>query len=173
MVASPRQSLYLNFLITISSKESFHVHSSQLTAIPQLIRLLFTSRGQVIVDKAQNVLPDQTLVEGRYLYIYPVHLPPTMGEPGWFQKSSALAQISTVDHENYRVAWLNNAFPHFLMHGERWQSLSVDVDGKTKYESTETFGGILAYIIKFFLQEKLVMGFKAQTEGLKRRAEQI
>ena len=95
-----------------------------------------------------------------------------MGEPGLFQVQSAFETITTVDHENYRVAWANIALPRFLLNAERWQLLSVDGDGKTKYETTEVFGGILAYIIKFLMREKLAMGFNAQAEGLKKRAEQ-
>jgi hypothetical protein len=95
-----------------------------------------------------------------------------MGEPGYFQKQSAFERISTVDHENYRVAWVNLSFPRFLMNAERWQAVSVTEDGKTKYETTEVFGGIIAYIIQFFMYEKLVLGFQAQAEGLKKRAEE-
>ncbi|KAF8219088.1 hypothetical protein L208DRAFT_1418859 [Tricholoma matsutake] len=129
-------------------------------------------RGQTIVDKAGNALSDQTPAEGQYLLISPVHLPPTMGEPGWFQTQSTSTTISTLDQENYRVAWIGISFPRFLLNTERWQSLSVDLDGKTKYETIEVFSGILAYIVKFLMREKLVMGFNAQAEGLKQRAEQ-
>lgn len=93
-----------------------------------------------------------------------------MGEPGWFQKQSAFEIITTVDHENYRVAWANVALPKFLLNAERWQALSV-VDGKTMYETTEVFGGIFAYIVKFFMHQKLILGFNAQAEGLKEQAE--
>jgi hypothetical protein len=95
-----------------------------------------------------------------------------MGEPGWFQKQSAFEMITTVDPENYRVAWVNISLPRFLLYAERWQSLTVDGDGKTKYETIEVFGGVLAYIIKFLMRKKLVMGFTAQAEGLKQWAEQ-
>jgi hypothetical protein len=131
---------------------------------------MIESRGQTIVDKSGNRLPDQTPAEGQYLMIAPVHLPPTMGEPGWFQTSSAFEIITAVDHENYRVAWVNIALPKFLLYAERWQALSV-VDGKTKYETTEVFGGIIAYLVKLFVHQKLILGFNAQAEGLKKRAE--
>jgi hypothetical protein len=94
-----------------------------------------------------------------------------MGEPGWFQKQSAFEMITTVDHENYRVAWVNVSLPRFLLYAERWQSLSVDEDGKTRYETIEVFSGVLAYVIKVLMRKKLVMGFNAQAEGLKQRAE--
>ena len=125
------------------------------------------------MDKNKNPLPDQTPAEGQYLLIAPVHLPPTMGEPGWFQAQSAFERISAVDHEKYRVAWINIALPKFLMSAERWQAVSVTEDGKTKYETTEVFGGIFAYLVKFFMYEKLVHGFTAQGEGLKKRAEEL
>lgn len=130
-----------------------------------------SSRAQTIVDKSKNPLQDQTPAEGKYLFIGPVHLPPTMGEPGWFQKQSAFEEIVTVDHENYRVAWINIDLPKFLLSAERWQILTVESDGKTKYETTEVFGGLLAFLIKFFMREKLVLGFNAQAQGLKNWAE--
>ncbi|KAG6857014.1 hypothetical protein H0H87_010686 [Tephrocybe sp. NHM501043] len=127
-------------------------------------------RGQTIVDKSGNPLPDQTPAAGQYLLIAPVHLPPTMGEPGWFQKQSAFETITSVDHENFRVAWVYSALPKFLLSAERWQALSV-VDGKTRYETIEVFGGVVAYLVKFFMYQKLVLGFNAQAEGLKKQAE--
>jgi len=130
-----------------------------------------SSRGQTIVDKSKKPLPDQTPAEGQYLFIGPVHIPPTMGEPGWFQKQTAFEQITTVDHKNYRAAWVNIDMPHFLLNAERWQMLTVESDGKTKYETTEVFGGLLAYLIKLFMRENLVLGFDAQAQGLKDWAE--
>lgn len=129
-----------------------------------------SSRAQTITDKSGKPLPDQTPAEGKYLLIDPVHLPPTMGEPSWFQKQSAWEIITTVDHENYRIAWANISLPSFLLRVERWQTLNV-VDGTTKYETTQVFGGIVAYLVKFFMYEKLVLGFNAQAEGLKKQAE--
>ncbi|KAF8637094.1 hypothetical protein AX17_002999 [Amanita inopinata Kibby_2008] len=130
-------------------------------------------RGQTIVDKNKKALSDQTPAEGQYLVIAPVHLPPTMDEPGFFGKSSAFEMITTVDHENRRAAWVNIEFPRFLLNAERWQALSVDPSGKTKYETIEVFGGILAYFVKFFVGANLILGFNAQAEGLKKRAEQL
>ncbi|KAG5729300.1 hypothetical protein E4T56_gene8427, partial [Termitomyces sp. T112] len=127
-------------------------------------------RAQIITDKSGNPLPDQTPTEGKYLLMAPVHLPPTMGEPGWFQKQSSWEFITTVDHEYYRLAWTNIALPKFLLSVVRWQALSV-VDGKTKYETMAVFRGIVAYVVKFFMYQKLVLGFDAQAEGLKKQAE--
>lgn len=125
-----------------------------------------------MVDKSKNALADQTPVAGKYLMMNPVHLPPTMGEPSFFQKQSAFELITAVDHENYRVAWVNLAVPGFLLNAERWQALSTDSNGKTKYETNEVFGGIVAYLIKWLMREKLVMGFNAMAEGLKKRSEE-
>ncbi|KAG6906412.1 hypothetical protein DXG01_014065 [Tephrocybe rancida] len=162
----------------LTEKGVFYVRSSILIDAPQekvwSIMLDFPSykecRGQTITNKSGDPLPDQTPAEGQYLLIAPVHLPPTMGEPGWFQKQSAFEIITTVDHENFRVAWENIALPRFLLSAERWQLLSV-VDGKTKYETYEVFGGIFAYVVRFFMYQKLVLGFNAQAEGLKKHAE--
>ncbi|KAG6836980.1 hypothetical protein H0H93_016933 [Arthromyces matolae] len=127
-------------------------------------------RGQTITDKSGNPLPDQTPAEGKYLLIAPVHLPPTMGEPGWFQTQSSWEMITTVDHENYRAAWRSIALPAYLLNAERWQKVSV-IDGRTKYETIAVFGGFFAHPLKLFMREKLVLGFKAHAESLKKQAE--
>ncbi|KAG6902642.1 hypothetical protein C0995_013767 [Termitomyces sp. Mi166 len=129
-------------------------------------------RRLTITDKSGNPLPDQTPAEGKYLLIASVHLPPTMEEPGWFQTYSSWDIITTVDHENYCITWTSIALPKFLLRADRWQSLSV-VDGKTKYETTEVFGGIVAHLVKFFMHQKLALGFNALAEGLKKQAEKL
>lgn len=130
-------------------------------------------RGQVVTDSSKQPLQSQTPAEGQYLYIYPVHLPPTMEKPGLFGESSAFVQITTLDHENFRVAWNTAGLPHFLLHTERWQALSyVSIMKQTRYETIEVFGGLLAYFVNWFVRPKLVLGFQAMAEGLKRRAEQ-
>ena len=132
-------------------------------------------RGQTLADKRGTPLAgqDQTPAEGHYVLIAPVHLPPTMSEPGFFGKSSAFVQMTTLDHENHRVAWTVASFPGFLLRAERWQVLSVDPSGKTKYESKEVFGGIVAWLVYLFVYSNLVLGFNAQAEGLKNRAERF
>lgn len=130
-------------------------------------------RGQTIVDKRGTLLTEQTPTEGSYASISPVHLPPTMGEPGLFGKSSAFVRITTLDRENHRVAWNVASLPGFLLRTERWQTLCIDPSGKTKYESKEVFGGIIAWLVYFFVYSNLVLGFNAQAEGLKNRAERL
>lgn len=130
-------------------------------------------RGQTLVDKRGTPLANQTPAEGHYVLIAPVHLPPTMSEPGFFGKSSAFVRITALDRENYRVAWNVASFPGFLLRGNRWQVLSIDPSGKTKYESKEVFGGVIAWLIYVFVYSKLVLGFNAQAEGLKNRAERL
>ena len=131
------------------------------------------SRGQVVTDSSKQPLQSQTPAEGQYLYIYPVHLPPTMEKPGLFGESSAFVTITTLDHENFRVAWNTAGLPKFILHTERWQVLSYDsITKQTRYETIEVFGGLLAYFVNWFVRPKLVLGFQAMAEGLKRRAEQ-
>jgi len=93
--------------------------------------------------------------------------------PGLFGEGSAFEKITTLDHKNFRVAWTFVGLPKFMLNAERWQVLSYDsITKQTKYESTEVFGGLLAYLVKWFVCPKLVLGFQATAEGLKRRAEQ-
>ncbi|KAL0952436.1 hypothetical protein HGRIS_006708 [Hohenbuehelia grisea] len=128
-------------------------------------------RDSKVVDSSKRPLDDQTLVEGRYLHVAPVHLPPTLGEPSTFQKQEALVVVNVVDHENCHLKWTSIVGASFLLKAERWQSLSLDESGKTKYESFEVFSGILAHIVKFFMQDKLNQGFAAMAQALKKRTE--
>jgi hypothetical protein len=125
-----------------------------------------------VVSPSKVPLPDQTPVVGEHIAIN-VNMPPTMGEPGFFGSNSAFCVITHIDNENYRVAWKTAGTPYFLLHTERWQALSVDeATGKTKYETVEVFGGILAYITSYFFGDKLRVAFRAAADTLKARAEQ-
>ncbi|KAJ7146090.1 hypothetical protein C8R44DRAFT_863899 [Mycena epipterygia] len=128
-------------------------------------------RGQTIVSENGTALADQTPTTDRKLYISPVHLPPTMGTPGFMGSHSTTVEITTIDHENYRAAWItSNGLPSWGLQAERWQMLTVE-GGKTKYESIEVFRGIIAYLVKFFTGKNLILGVRAMAEGLKSRAE--
>ncbi|KAL1679425.1 hypothetical protein EV122DRAFT_209991 [Schizophyllum commune] len=134
-------------------------------------------RGQTVVDAFGKPLEDQTPHPGQSLYIYPVHIPPCLGEPSKSTRVSGASEVITVvDHENYRTAWQNVALPEFLrpylMNADRWQILTEVEGGKTKYETIEVFGGIAGYLIKWFVGSGLQAGFEAMAEALKKRAEE-
>lgn len=126
------------------------------------------------------------------MLISPIHLPPTMGKPGFTQSQSITVRISAIDHENYRASWVTaGGLPKWALFAERWQMLteqgapqalhaqaalliaSTVEGGKTvtKYESIEVFSGIIAYLVKLFTGKNLVLGVKAMAEGLKSRSE--
>jgi hypothetical protein len=139
-------------------------------------------RNQTVTDSRKNSLPDQTLQVGSHLHIYPVHLPPTLDDAsvGIFGKNSAFCVVTTLDHEDFKVAWCTTGIPSWILWTERWQWLTpveADLgDGKgkrrvTKYDSMEVFGGFAAYFVKWFVGSKLNLGFQAQAEGLKIWAE--
>ncbi|KAG1829309.1 hypothetical protein EV424DRAFT_1507553 [Suillus variegatus] len=127
-------------------------------------------RDQRITDARKNHLPDETPREGCYLYIQPVHIPPSFDNK-WFP-GSAFERITALDHENYRTAWVNVEMPHWLLTAERWQALVEVEGGKTRYETIEVFGGLLAYLVRAFVGNGLKKGFIAMAEGLKSRAEE-
>lgn len=106
------------------------------------------------------------------MHIYPVHLPPTLGEPSIFQEQQGYIVSTTVDHSSHRVAWeTTGPLPKFLMHAEHWHMLTTTEDGKTKCETIEVFRGLLSYPIRFIVERNLNLGFQAIAEGLKSRAE--
>jgi hypothetical protein len=127
-----------------------------------------------IVDpRTKQSLSDQTATEGRYLMIYPVHMNPTMNDKDVWFPMSAFEIITAVDHDNHRCCWDNISFPHFswIFNAKRWQALSV-VDGKTKYETIEAFGGIGGHIIHLFCKSTLQNAFTVSMHALKEYCEQ-
>ncbi|KAJ7701586.1 hypothetical protein B0H17DRAFT_1045913 [Mycena rosella] len=127
-------------------------------------------RGQTIVSASGTALADQTPAAGKRLLIGPLHLPPTMGDPGFMKSMNIKVLITTIDHENFRVTWVAKSLPRWVLHVERRQMLTVE-GGKTKYENIEVFRGIFAYLVKFFAGKNMVLGVRAMMEGLKSRAE--
>ncbi|KAH9943793.1 hypothetical protein B0H21DRAFT_748059 [Amylocystis lapponica] len=113
--------------------------------------------SQAVVDKSKKPLPDQA---------------PQVGHPQHPPTSRPLERITHVDSSTHRLAWVYTAgVPGFLMRAERWQALSV-VDGKTKYESRETFGGFGGYAVKYSMKADLQKSFDAMGEDLKKYAEE-
>ncbi|KAG6377693.1 hypothetical protein JVT61DRAFT_14463 [Boletus reticuloceps] len=134
-------------------------------------------RNQCIADASKKPLPasQQTPRAGAHLLIHPVHIPPSFDPPKIFPASSGFVIITTMDSDNYRCAWDTVGYPSWLLTTERWQTLvEVVEDGrkKTRYESIEVFGGLLAYLIRIFAGSGLQAGFSAMAEGLKKRSEE-
>ncbi|EIW76660.1 hypothetical protein CONPUDRAFT_168481 [Coniophora puteana RWD-64-598 SS2] len=127
-------------------------------------------RGQRITDKSKNPLA-RAPQQGDYLYIHPVHIPPTFEKKRF--PSSTFINITAYDPSMYRVAWGGDQVASWLLHTERWQALS-ELDGgqRTRYESIEAFSGVLAYIIKVILKGGLDQGAQAMADGLKNRSEE-
>ncbi|KAK0476139.1 hypothetical protein IW261DRAFT_1339852 [Armillaria novae-zelandiae] len=127
-------------------------------------------RDQKITDSSRNILPDQTIAEGKYIHICPVHLTPSLEDVPFYNRSSAFVVCTALDHDNHRVAWRTTP-PRWLLDAERWQSCTVESGGKVKYESVEVFSGVLAYFVRFFVGQKLINGVGAMAEGLKAKSE--
>ncbi|KAI0369266.1 hypothetical protein BV20DRAFT_946385 [Pilatotrama ljubarskyi] len=123
---------------------------------------------QVITDKNEKPVEDQTPAEGKYL-LMKVHIPPTMDDS--VPTTSAFEIITHVEPDTRRVAW-KNLLPQWFVRAERWQALSTTEEGKTLYESREIFAGVGAYAIKMFIGKNLEKSFEAMAEALKARAEQ-
>ncbi|KAH6904489.1 hypothetical protein BKA70DRAFT_536621 [Coprinopsis sp. MPI-PUGE-AT-0042] len=129
-------------------------------------------RRQQVVDASGNPLPDKTPAEGKYITIAPVHLPPTMGNPGFIGKGSAFVEITVLDTEGYRAAWETAGYmPGWLLHAERWQTLTALPNGQTRYDAIEVFSGPVAYLVKLFVGSALKQGFQAMADTMKQRAE--
>ncbi len=90
------------------------------------------------------------------------------------KKPSITEEILTrVDSDTFRFAWRFATPARWLITAERWQVLRDDGPGGqgTVYETWEFFGGLLAYLIRFFMGAKLQAAFDAMSRALKERAE--
>ncbi|KAI5990427.1 hypothetical protein EDD15DRAFT_2280140 [Pisolithus albus] len=131
-------------------------------------------RNQCITDASKRPL-QQTPRVGDYLYIYPVHIPPSFDSPRLLPASSTFQRITVLDTHDYRCSWVSAQYPAWLLRTERWQVLVEVDDGdgrkKTRYETKEVFNGPLAYVVAATVGDGIKKGFVAMAEGLKRRSE--
>lgn len=121
-----------------------------------------------IVDASKKALAEQILAVDKHL-LMKCHIPPSMDDR--HRKRAAFEIVKTVDHENHRLSWVNIDYPSWALRAERWQTLESLPDGRTKYETWEVFGGILAYVVRWYLGKSLDMSFVAFVSGLKDRCE--
>ncbi|KAI0685115.1 hypothetical protein C8T65DRAFT_592810 [Cerioporus squamosus] len=121
----------------------------------------------VVTDRSKKKLEDQTPAKGKYVY-EETHMPPTMDDS--VSRGSTIEEIICFDDVTYRLAW-RGLWPSWFLKDERWQVLSTTEDGRTLYESREVFGGIGAYLIKWFYHSKLMGCFSAMAETLRTRCE--
>ena len=70
--------------------------------------------------------------------------------------------------EPYTLCWGDD---NLFIKAHRTQTLTQLDDGRTRYESSEPFGGLLAPIIIWLLKSKLMRGYQWAAEGLKAEAE--
>jgi hypothetical protein len=101
------------------------------------------------------------------LFISRANLPPAGLTP---PRESGSSRITTLDHDNFRVAWVTPGLMAWFLFVERWTMLTV-VDGKTKWETIEVFSGILAYVVYWLHYKNFLLAFRAMAEALKSRCE--
>lgn len=68
----------------------------------------------------------------------------------------------------YELCWGSE---NFLIQANRTQTLTPLEDGRTRYESREPFGGLLAPLIMWWHRDNLMRGYKWAAEGLKEKVE--
>ncbi|KAI6112079.1 hypothetical protein EDD16DRAFT_1553506 [Pisolithus croceorrhizus] len=136
-------------------------------------------RNQCVTDAWKRPLPEeqQRPSVGDYLYIYPVHIPPSFDSPKLLGASSTFQRITVLDSHSYQCSWVSAEYPKWMLRTERWQVL-VEVDEgdgrkKTRYETKEVFNGPLAYVVSAIVGDGIKKGFVAMAEGLKRRSESV
>lgn len=71
-----------------------------------------------------------------------------------------------------RLAW-RTRYPRWLLFSERTQVLTPLAPHLTHYQTSETFTGLLAPLLKFLLEKDLQRGFESMAHNLKRRTEEF
>ncbi|EPQ55909.1 hypothetical protein GLOTRDRAFT_138644 [Gloeophyllum trabeum ATCC 11539] len=124
------------------------------------------ARDMMLTDKSKKPLNDQTLAPGKHLIIS-FCMPPSLTA----QPKPAFELITHVDHTAHRIAWRNVDMPAWLLWGDRWQTVEDDGSGGARYECYEVFGGLFAYVVRWFMKGHLEEAFEALGKTLKERAE--
>ncbi|KAF8468121.1 hypothetical protein DFH94DRAFT_777227 [Russula ochroleuca] len=128
---------------------------------------------EIVSDLDKTPLLSQTAAPGRRIRLR-LHVPPTMNDAS--TKGSTAEEILThVDGVSFRLAWRFATPARWLINAERWQILRNGGPGdqRTVYETWEYLGGLLAYVIRFFMRTKLQDSFDAMSHALKERAERV
>ncbi|KZV65030.1 hypothetical protein PENSPDRAFT_690226 [Peniophora sp. CONT] len=129
-------------------------------------------RVQTKLDKSKKPFADQTtpIELGTFLRLGS-HIPPTMDESISLTRSDEV--ITELDPTNFRVAWKFLPPVPGILNAERWQQLEETEDGKTKFETKETFYGPVAYVVRWMLRDKLQNAFEVYADDLKKRSESL
>ncbi|TCD68139.1 hypothetical protein EIP91_011505 [Steccherinum ochraceum] len=126
-------------------------------------------RKQLVKDKSGRLADPQVISQGAVLDMT-THIPHTMDDTA--KPTKAAATVTIVDNENHRVSWKYKFAFNWLLKSVRWQTVTATEDGKAKYESVETFTGLLVGATKSAVGDNLQKAFIAMGEALKARAEE-
>lgn len=96
------------------------------------------------------------------LLVMRVHMP-----RGYWVKT--LVTITAIEPP-HRLAW-KTRFPHWLLHSERLQLLTALDTETTKYWTAESFGGLMAPLLKLLNGRDVQRGFESVAQNLKAHAE--
>lgn len=81
---------------------------------------------------------------------------------------SVLEKFQRDGRTGYRVAWTMRGMPYYVLHAERVQEFVQTPDGRgTEYYCFETFGGVMAYLMRRMVGSKLEDGFGRWMNSLK------
>ncbi|KAH8980497.1 hypothetical protein EDB86DRAFT_2813650 [Lactarius hatsudake] len=129
----------------------------------------FTRTAELISEGDKKPLPSQIAAPGLRVRLR-ANIPPTMNDIG--KKASVTEEILThVDSDTFRFAWRFATRARWLITAERWQVVRDDGPGAAVYETWMFFGGLVGYLIRFFMAAKLQTAFDAMSRALKERAE--
>lgn len=133
----------------------------------------YIRKQEIISDDDKIHLLPPKAAPGRRIRLR-LHVPPTMDDTS--TTGSTTEEILThVDEASFRLAWRFATPARWLISAERWQILQDGRPGdqRTIYETWEFWGGLLAYVIRFFMRTKLQNSFDAMSRALKDRAERV
>ncbi|KAK0468945.1 hypothetical protein IW261DRAFT_1345654 [Armillaria novae-zelandiae] len=132
-------------------------------------------RSQIVANEFTIPLQNQTAFVGAKLIITS-QIPPlpqpvdVSTPPNLLTQHITIEEITVIDTENYRVAWVLLS-PEWILSTIRWSAVSTVVDDygveKSLYESRETFSGPLAGVVQEMIGDSIAESFQAQADALK------
>lgn len=135
------------------------VADAGLAAIPEVASLLANGEGHLYpgVD-----------------FQFEVIMKPGGGSRQTLLHVSLLEALERDGRKGYRVAWTMRGAPHYVLRAERVQEFVATEDGQgTEYSCYETFGGAVAYLMRYMVGSQVADGFKRWQDGLKEWVEGV
>ncbi|KAH6695272.1 hypothetical protein F5X68DRAFT_198179 [Plectosphaerella plurivora] len=127
-----------------------------------------------VAEAGLDSIPEVAALASRESHLYPgvdfqfeVIMKPGGGSRQTLLHVSLLEAIERDGKKGYRIAWTMRGAPHYVLRAERVQEFVASEDGRsTEYCCYETFGGAVAYPMRYLVGSQVAEGFGRWQDGL-------